>query len=115
MCGKVSATRPLQERLVPYAALPSSNRLHLIRAVFFSSRSRHTRYWRDWSSDVCSSDLGDHVSDLLRCGQALVSTVPVKRLATSEEIAHVIAFVASDNASYMTGSSIPVDGGMIAG
>src|SRR3712207_1251273 len=28
---------------------------------FFSSRRRHTRYWRDWSSDVCSSDLVDHV------------------------------------------------------
>src|SRR3712207_8803194 len=26
---------------------------------FFSSRRRHTRYWRDWSSDVCSSDLDD--------------------------------------------------------
>src|SRR5947209_3532244 len=26
---------------------------------FFSSRRRHTRYWRDWSSDVCSSDLLD--------------------------------------------------------
>src|SRR5215203_3608147 len=24
---------------------------------FFSSRRLHTRYWRDWSSDVCSSDL----------------------------------------------------------
>src|SRR6476620_10072446 len=24
---------------------------------FFSSRRRHTRYWRDWSSDVCASDL----------------------------------------------------------
>src|SRR5947209_7771092 len=24
---------------------------------FFSSRRRHTSYWRDWSSDVCSSDL----------------------------------------------------------
>src|SRR3712207_8190584 len=34
---------------------------------FFSSRRRHTRYWRDWSSDVCSSDLGvlrEHVFDL---------------------------------------------------
>jgi NAD(P)-dependent dehydrogenase (short-subunit alcohol dehydrogenase family) len=45
---------------------------------------------------------------------ALVSTVPVKRLAAPEEIAQVIAFVASANASYMTGASIPVDGGMIA-
>src|SRR5438445_9998355 len=27
------------------------------RTFFFSSRRRHTKYWRDWSSDVCSSDL----------------------------------------------------------
>src|SRR6266542_3028540 len=26
---------------------------------FFSSRRRHTRCYRDWSSDVCSSDLPD--------------------------------------------------------
>jgi NAD(P)-dependent dehydrogenase (short-subunit alcohol dehydrogenase family) len=45
---------------------------------------------------------------------ALVSTVPLKRLATPEEIAHVIAFVASANASYITGSSIAVDGGKLA-
>src|SRR3712207_9084896 len=31
----------------------------MIILFFFPSRSRHTRYWRDWSSDVCSSDLGD--------------------------------------------------------
>src|SRR3712207_9253032 len=29
----------------------------MIVCFFFSSRRRHTRYWRDWSSDVCSSDL----------------------------------------------------------
>src|SRR3712207_5226466 len=29
---------------------------------FFSSRRRHTRYWRDWSSDVCSSDLRAHAA-----------------------------------------------------
>src|ERR1700704_398264 len=45
---------------------------------------------------------------------ALVSTVPVKRLGRPEEIAEVIAFVGSAPASYMTGASIPVDGGMIA-
>src|SRR2546429_7204579 len=40
-----------------------SNRLmtHSVNAMFlffFSSRRRHTRCSRDWSSDVCSSDLG---------------------------------------------------------
>src|SRR3712207_1386164 len=29
----------------------------MLIVFFFSSRRRHTRYWRDWSSDVCSSDL----------------------------------------------------------
>src|SRR5690606_40530803 len=29
---------------------------------FFSSRRRHTRFSRDWSSDVCSSDLYYHIS-----------------------------------------------------
>src|SRR5437870_11024031 len=30
----------------------------LYSLFFFSSRRRHTRWPRDWSSDVCSSDLG---------------------------------------------------------
>src|SRR5690625_373401 len=29
---------------------------------FFSSRRRHTRWPRDWSSDVCSSDLVDKIN-----------------------------------------------------
>src|SRR5690606_39911654 len=29
----------------------------LVVLFFFSSRRRHTRFSRDWSSDVCSSDL----------------------------------------------------------
>src|SRR5690606_41128616 len=33
-------------------------RLDCRRLFFFSSRRRHTRFSRDWSSDVCSSDLG---------------------------------------------------------
>src|SRR5258707_2374765 len=36
---------------------------------FFSSRRRHTRYWRDWSSDVCSSDLsGDQLGKPVLAG-----------------------------------------------
>src|SRR5258707_4329326 len=35
----------------------SSRTVLISRLFFFSSRRRHTRYWRDWSSDVCSSDL----------------------------------------------------------
>src|SRR3712207_1378414 len=34
---------------------------HAYSVFFFSSRRRHTRYWRDWSSDVCSSDLAERI------------------------------------------------------
>src|SRR5699024_11543037 len=40
--------------------------MHLLVNVsffFFSSRRRHTRSKRDWSSDVCSSDLSERVPD----------------------------------------------------
>jgi NAD(P)-dependent dehydrogenase (short-subunit alcohol dehydrogenase family) len=45
---------------------------------------------------------------------ALVAGVPLKRVGTPEEIAHTIMFLASDQASFITGASIPVDGGRLA-
>ena len=41
-------------------------------------------------------------------------TIPMKRLADPAEIAKVVAFLASDDASYMTGALIPVDAGYTA-
>ncbi|MCC7325332.1 MAG: SDR family oxidoreductase [Burkholderiales bacterium] len=37
--------------------------------------------------------------------------VPMGRLATTQEIAELVCFLASDRASYMTGAVVPVDGG----
>src|SRR5258707_15233489 len=39
---------------------------------FFSSRRRHTRYWRDWSSDVCSSDLTKRSYELFERAKTLL-------------------------------------------
>jgi NAD(P)-dependent dehydrogenase (short-subunit alcohol dehydrogenase family) len=44
----------------------------------------------------------------------LLSSLPLKRAGTPDEIARVIMFAASDAASYMTGCIIAVDGGMTA-
>jgi NAD(P)-dependent dehydrogenase (short-subunit alcohol dehydrogenase family) len=42
---------------------------------------------------------------------ALGETTPMKRASQPEEIADVIAFLASERASYITGTTVPVDGG----
>lgn len=42
----------------------------------------------------------------------LVDAIPMKRMATAEEVADVIVFLASDKASYVTGEVIKVDGGI---
>src|SRR6266702_6152219 len=44
----------------------------MVTIFFFSSRRRHTRWPRDWSSDVCSSDLG---SDALSTSYALAQVL----------------------------------------
>src|SRR3712207_9436001 len=53
---------------------------------FFSSRRRHTRYWRDWSSDVCSSDLRSAVWEKKRRRDGLM------RLA-EDEVDWVVGFL----------------------
>ena len=42
------------------------------------------------------------------------SQYPMGRVGQPEEVAEVILFLASDKASYMTGSSVVVDGGLLA-
>ena len=41
-----------------------------------------------------------------------LQSIPLGRMATPAEIANVVAFVASDEASAMTGASISADGGL---
>src|SRR5690606_41081169 len=60
---------------------------------FFSSRRRHTRFSRDWSSDVCSSDLWtspDAERALTERGREANRRVLDKRLATAPQIDRIL-------------------------
>ena len=45
--------------------------------------------------------------------ESVKTTYPIGRMAEPEEIAKVMVFLASDDASYMTGSCVICDGGMM--
>src|SRR3712207_7504378 len=52
---------------------------------FFSSRRRHTRYWRDWSSDVCSSDLPQRLVGAGFSAQVFTRSAPYQWLPAARD------------------------------
>ena len=55
-----------------------------------------------------------NVLDKLKVHAAWVENIPMKRGSKPEEIANIVAFLASDEASFMTGSIVVADGGQSA-
>ena len=72
----------------------------------------HTEIW-DKFADSVGEDLGKTRQDVLDAATQRASSV--KRYARPEEVGKVVAFLASECASYITGCTIQVDGGAIAG
>ena len=47
--------------------------------------------------------------------QKMIDYAPLKRIASTQEIAHAVLYLASDDARFITGVSLPIDGGTTAG
>lgn len=45
--------------------------------------------------------------------EEIAKTIPLKRMGTSQDVANVVKFLASDDSSYITGQVINIDGGML--
>ncbi len=56
----------------------------------------------------------DSMSDPEQARRELLDSIPMKRLATPQDVAHAVLFLASDFASYVTGTCLAVDGGLMA-
>lgn len=70
---------------------------------------------------ICPGDTDTPMLDLAFPGddrnwklRTLAANIPMGRVARVEEVAKVAAFIASDNASFITGALIPIDGGTSA-
>jgi 3-oxoacyl-[acyl-carrier protein] reductase len=72
----------------------------------------HTEIW-DKFADKLAMELGKSRQDIFDAAAARASSV--KRYARPEEVGRVVAFLASECASYITGCAIQVDGGALAG
>jgi 3-oxoacyl-[acyl-carrier protein] reductase len=66
---------------------------------------------------VCPGGVDTEMTAALTDAQraAMVAAVPLGRLATTEEIAAAVSFLASPEAGYITGAVLPVDGGLAMG
>ncbi|MCR3955324.1 MAG: SDR family oxidoreductase [Gudongella sp.] len=56
----------------------------------------------------------DMLEDPSEQTKAIINNIPMKRVGQPEEIGKLVAFLASDDAKYITGTTVVIDGGMIA-
>ena len=57
-----------------------------------------------------ATDMTDALSDEVR--KSYEDNIPLKRFGSTEDIANAVAFLLSDNASYITGEVLKVNGGL---
>jgi 3-oxoacyl-[acyl-carrier protein] reductase len=57
------------------------------------------------------TDMTRAISEKAR--ETLVSMIPLARLGTVDDVANLIAFLVSDDANYITGQVVHIDGGMV--
>ena len=99
--GILGLTKTLADELAPYNILINTIAPGRIA-------TERTSYLDQFNADKRGLSKDQIVNEALQ-------KIPLKRYGETDEFAKVVCFLASDASSYMTGSTITVDGGMIRG
>ena len=86
--------------------------MSLVRTLAVELAADHVRVNAVAPGAVLTPRVAALMSDERRAESA--ASIPLGRLATPDDIAHAVIFLASDLASYITGQTIIVDGGATA-
>jgi NAD(P)-dependent dehydrogenase (short-subunit alcohol dehydrogenase family) len=105
------------ERRISIYAATKAGMLGLTRSMSLDFATRGVRV-----NAVCPGAIQTGLTELFLANQddpanalaGISAGIPLRRIGAPEEIANVIWFLASPEASYMTGSSVVVDGGLLA-
>jgi 3-oxoacyl-[acyl-carrier protein] reductase len=108
--GSVASARPARGQAV-YAATKG--------AVEALTRALAVEYAKKGIRALClvpgAVDTGMLAGTLALAEEEVTARIPLRRVATPEEVAEAAVFLLSDRARYMTGVSVPVDGGYLVG
>ncbi len=66
-------------------------------------------------TDMTRRDQIEKADNPVAAEQSMIHDVPLRRIATPEEIAHSVLYLASFEARFITGTALAIDGGMTAG
>jgi len=64
---------------------------------------------------VIETSMIDPVKQDPKTMEAMLAKIPMGRVGKPEEVSNLVLFLASDQSSYMTGSTVVIDGGWLAG
>ena len=108
-------TSDIPETLAPLIAVTPSTELY--RITGWGALEGHKVFYHETyiNPEVAPGFIETNMTDVLKddVKQEIAKNIPLKRMGTTQDVANVVKFLASDDSSYITGQVINVDGGML--